>query len=208
MGGRGSGRWYRWDAKRTVEECPFIDVNAWRRAGQLWPGHWFRVGWTYRGRDAGGIRVRTLTNAVELHYTVQQGTAPAAEMCERVGLAWTACRYGGQRPWLVCPGTACGRRVTKLYGAGGVFRCRHCHHLTYASRREPPHERALARAQDIRMRLGGSGSIEAPFPAKPKGMHWRTYRRLRAASEAARRASWGLAAAWFRARGEWPEDGA
>ena len=45
--------------------------------------------------------------------------------------------------------------------------------------------RLLAKAQQIRRRLGGSGSLIAPFPAKPKGMHRRTYDRLRWRARAA-----------------------
>jgi hypothetical protein len=43
--------------------------------------------------------------------------------------------------------------------------------------------RALAKAQAIRERLGGSASMMHPFPPKPKGMRWNTYHRLRASSE-------------------------
>jgi hypothetical protein len=39
--------------------------------------------------------------------------------------------------------------------------------------------RALYKAQSIRERLGGSASMMAPFPERPKGMHHKTYWRLR-----------------------------
>ena len=34
------------------------------------------------------------------------------------------------------------------------------------------------RAQDQRRNLGASGSMDAPFPPKPKHMHWRKYLKL------------------------------
>ncbi len=106
-----------------------------------------------------------------------------------IWLAWTHCNYGGHRPWFICPGQGCGRRVAVLYGGRGVFACRHCYRLAYESQREQPHYRRLRRAQVIRMKLGGSGSMAEPFPVKPKGMHWRTYERLRLEEERAGRLS-------------------
>jgi hypothetical protein len=66
-----------------------------------------------------------------------------------------------------------------LYG-GKIFACRRCYRLAYESQTESPAYRALNRTQSIRMRLGGSGSMMDFFPEKPKGMHWKTYRRLEA----------------------------
>ena len=97
---------------------------------------------------------------------------------EPVSLEWTPCNFGGERPWFVCPGDRCGRRVAILYGPGKYFLCRHCYDLRYESQREDKGHRALRRAQKIRQRLGGSANMTKPFPEKPKGMHHDTYMRL------------------------------
>ncbi|HEX2108928.1 MAG TPA: hypothetical protein VHF70_06600 [Rubrobacteraceae bacterium] len=99
-------------------------------------------------------------------------------MQEPVPLSWTACTFGGERPWFVCPGAGCDRRVAVLYGPGKHFLCRHCYDLVYESQRENAMDRALHKAQSIRKRLGGSANMMEPFPEKPKGMHWKTYERL------------------------------
>jgi hypothetical protein len=98
---------------------------------------------------------------------------------EPVALTWTACNFGGERPWFICPGAGCGRRVAVLYGPGRYFLCRHCYDLVYESQRENGMHRALRRAQTIRERLGGTANMTKPFPERPKGMHHETYWRLR-----------------------------
>jgi hypothetical protein len=108
---------------------------------------------------------------------------------QRVAIDWTPCRFGGERPWFVCSvasnGVYCGRRVTKLYGAGRLFACRHCYRLGYTSQQDSAHQRGLWKSQKIRMRLGGSSSMLDEFPDKPKGMHWRNYHHLRRAHDVA-----------------------
>ena len=104
-------------------------------------------------------------------------------MAEIVGIVRAPCRYGGVRPYFICPGVvngvACGRRVAKLHCAGRYFLCRHCCRLAHASQSEGPRDRALRRANKIRRRLGGDPDLAAPFPPKPRGMWRRTYVRLR-----------------------------
>ena len=53
---------------------------------------------------------------------------------------------------------------------------------------------AATRAQKIRRRLGGQGRLDDCFPAKPKGMHRRTYKRLKDEAERFERA-WGVGVA-------------
>ena len=92
----------------------------------------------------------------------------------------TATRFGGYRTLFVC--LSCNKRCRILYG-GGHFRCRRCNRLRYETQYEPPFARAATRALKIRERLGSKDGIDDPFPTKPKGMHWKTYRRLEAEEE-------------------------
>jgi len=180
MGGPGSGSWYRWSKKVTVEECLSLDVNRWYREGLLTPGLSFGRVWRRDNEDEeeASISVRTYLDAVELSYTIWPGTEDAEKVRYIVPITWTECNYGGRRPWFVCPNTRCGRRVGKLYLGGKYFLCRHCYDLAYESQREDRAYRLMRKAQKIRRRLGGSLALESPFPDKPKGMHWNTYRRL------------------------------
>jgi hypothetical protein len=175
-------------ASATCESCVSIDVRQWAREGRLQPGQVFSYGWEVGGRPAGTIRVRTLPGRVLLEYVVQRSSqAPPIRMEQQVRLVWTQCHYGGERPWFLCTGHSpdqyCRRRVAKLYGGEGLFTCRHCWGLAYRSQRQSPEVRALNKAKETRVRLGGTEDLDSPFPPKPKGMHWRTYERLRAGAK-------------------------
>jgi hypothetical protein len=201
VGGPGSGRRYRWSSKSVAEECRSIDVRRWHRDGLLKPGHWSRGIWSTGDQERAGIGVFVRDGSVELSYTSRSAGGEPREVTYALALAWTPCTYGGRRPWFVCRGVVngrpCGRRVAKLYAGGTYFLCRHCYDLTYRSRNESPMGRAPSRAQDIRVRLGGSASLIEPLPPKPKGMHWRTYDRLCKRAVQAELESWLGLQAWL-----------
>jgi hypothetical protein len=188
--------------RTTCESCKSIDARRWHREGRLRAGQHFSCSWTCRGESSGNINVRTECDTVILIYRFRRGGTSEWKSIEQRGpITWTACHLGGQRPWFICAvysgGRYCGRRVAVLYGAGELFACRRCHGLAYGSQQETPMHRALSQAQKIRMRLGGTGSLSDLFPEKPRRMHWRTYRRLEARTQAAEDYFDGLLAQWL-----------
>ena len=181
MGGLGSGR-TSGGGKVTAEGCRSIDINRLHREGVLtagWSGSWE---WKRNGERVSSISMRGGEDRIVLSYRSRVGIEDWQDVEEPIAIRWTPCRYGGQRPYFVCPGVvngvACRRRVVKLYCAGHYYLCRHCYRLTYASRNEGACDRALGRANKIRMRLGGEPAYEATIPRRPKGMWQKTYDRL------------------------------
>jgi hypothetical protein len=83
---------------------------------------------------------------------------------------------------LHCP--YCERRVARLFrGLCGYF-CRPCvGNPIYASQTKSTNGRRHFEACKLRLRLGGIASIAVPFPERPRGMHKKTYARLRYRTE-------------------------
>jgi hypothetical protein len=181
MGGFGSGR-RGGTGRSTVEECCSLDVNRLHREGCLRLG-WSGIRqWTRDGELVAQIGLRSELDRLHLTYRVRIGGGDWESIDEYVRIVRVACRYGGSRPYFICPGVmngrACGRRVAKLYHDGRYFLCRHCYRLAYASQSEGVWDRALRRANKIRERLGGDPGIASQFPRRPKGVWRRTYKRL------------------------------
>jgi len=164
MGGFGSGQ--RSNSKATTSDYDRLDVRNWQRERVLVSGRSF----AYQQWN------------VEVLAPFKLGAPPdrislvdRSGLKHSVSLEWTRCNYGGSRAWFVCP--TCRHRVAILYG-GSAFACRHCRRLAYDSQQDSGWNRSMRQARTVRVRLGGSANLAEPLPRKPKGMHWRTYRRL------------------------------
>ncbi len=127
--------------------------------------------------------MRAEENRLRLEFKVRIGGGDWESVSEVIPITRAPCRYGGTRPYFLCPGVVngrhCGRRVAKLYAGGRYFLCRHCYRLTYASQSESEHDRVLRRRDKRRMRLGGNPGTESFWLRKPKGMWRRTFERER-----------------------------
>lgn len=187
MGGMGSGRGQR--GKSTTSDMHPLDIRRLHRAGLLVPGRAFGWQWTVCGREVFSIQARSEAGRLILNYRTRSRAGEWRPMEYPVCLEWTSCNLGGRRPWFLCPANGCGRRVAVLFGAS-IFACRHCQKLAYECQRETNDDRAARRADTIRRRLGWGAGIANPEGGKPKGMHWRTFVRLKAEYSAFANAAW------------------
>jgi hypothetical protein len=176
MGGSGSGHWYRWNSKATVESQYKIDIRWMKKQGYLHPGAVGTLSWGSGGEESGSIGFLVETEWLFLIYRNQQNGGEWEQIKEEIFFAWTPCNYGGSQQWFLCPG--CNRRVAVVYG-GKYFRCRHCHNLIYSSQQESESDRLMRKARKIRARLGASNNLAEPILFKPKNMHQKTFDRLR-----------------------------
>lgn len=181
MGGQGSGRPPSF-RDNIVESYRAIDVNRLHREGWLRPGRQGVLTWTCDGREIARVALSAQRGGLRLSFRVPTSGGGWQDIEQNIAIEHLPCQLGGSRPFFIChgkmDGTRCGRRITKLYGAGRYYLCRHCYRLTYTCQREQIWDRKARRADKVRKRLGGSTGIYTTFPAKPRGMWWRTYERL------------------------------
>jgi hypothetical protein len=180
MGGYGSGRWQFEPTRQDTNPLLALDVRWLARVGALQPGALAFPQWTSRGEPSGDITTQAGRDgcSLTLRYRVWAPGDEWQPVEETVSLDFTACHFGGERPWFLCP--SCGSRRAELYSVGGRFRCRVCHDLAYSSTREDAKDRSFRRVRALQKRLGGGG-YGVPvwhIPSRPPRMHWTTYRRL------------------------------
>lgn len=180
MGGMGSGRRYQ-SGKNTTNAFRALDVRQLQRDGCLKPGISSTTSWLSNGANIGSIQIHSHADYVTLDYRHQRAGEDWEDKRYSVSLDRSDCHYGSQRTWFRCPVDGCNRRVALLYlGRAGIFACRHCYNLAYACQRESRDDRFARQADKIRDKLGWHRGILNPNGSKPKGMHWKTYWRLRA----------------------------
>lgn len=172
MGGIGSGRRYHSGAKGTVDSRVSVDIHYLNKTGSLSPGRAGTLSWSRNGQQTSMLGFRVSDEELTLNYATDGQSFSYA-----VPFVYSPCNYGGRRTWFQCPG--CCSRVGKITLSDKMFVCRNCGKLAYQSQRENTQHRLSSKAQILRKRLGGSLGALDPIPWKPKGMHWKTYRKIR-----------------------------
>ena len=180
MGGRGSGRQSSYSGKAQTSDSMPLDIRKITRKGLLAQGNGFSWQWLVNDRKVAGISVRVgFDNGMVLSYR-KKSTGEVVE--QQVQTQTSPCHLGGQRHWFTCP--QCSKRVAVLYAPGRYFACRQCGGLGFATQKEGAGERASTKADKLRKRLGWQAGILNADGGKPKGMHWKTYQRLKSHHDA------------------------
>ena len=175
MGGRGSGRRSRYDGKPETNDSMPLDIRKISRAGLWVPGNSFSWQWLVNDSEVASIRIRVDWQSMVLSYRIKS-TGEVVE--QRMQTQTSPCHLGGDRRWFTC--FRCSKRVAVIYAPGRYFACRQCCGLGYATQKEGAGERAASRANKLRKQLGWEAGILNGNGGRPKGMHWKTYQRLKA----------------------------
>jgi hypothetical protein len=184
MGGYGSGRW---GGRPTVESSITLDLSRLFKTG------WLKIRATTMGTlrwlaASTGDEIASVdfesrlgeeAGYVKLRWTATDLLTGEKRRCENhIALTTKPQAFGGRRWWFICPRT--GRLVSRLHLPCGAysFACRRAYRLGYLSQRQALRDRAVSRVYTLRRRLGNNGWIGS-YVVKPKGMHWRTFERIR-----------------------------
>lgn len=153
---------------RMTEEVPVLDVRRLHRDHLLDMGRAARVSWS----DGTAIELLASSRSLNLAYSQRVQDGAAAEVRCEVLLTRSPCRYGGERPWFLCP--ECGNRVANLYLCGSPA-CRKCHGLVYRTQRISELARLGMRVRKLELRW--ANGAPSWYLQRPKGMQWTTWER-------------------------------
>lgn len=160
--------------RRTAEIYRKLDIRRISRTGCIKPDN--RFGWQWRNDEGDEVAsvscyVNQDADGLKVSSSWSSYNQPERQSVNiHVWLDSTPCNYGGVRWWFRCP--CCSRRAAVLYIMGGVLRCRKCGNVSYPSQRSDAMDRAWIKQHKIEAKLIDGWR-------KPKGMHWKTYERLR-----------------------------
>jgi len=173
MGGRGSGTWYRWNTKRTIEDVARLDIRTMIQRGWLTPGRVGRICW---GQDEQqrSIGYKSQHDHLDLFYRYRLRDGELAYVEQTIYFDLTACHYGNCRRWFLCPN--CNRRCALLYGAGQYFFCRKCYRLSYSSQSQGKLNRMIEQKHKLGDRI--FDDYDGNSWKRKKGRHQVKFNRL------------------------------
>jgi hypothetical protein len=132
-------------SKIVKEDCKNFSIYNLKKWGVIKNNYYSgSIIWTnnHTGKEDNIQYILNLENQyLEVRYKLRHDPSEEWKSIEyQIPLTKTACHFGKERYWFICPmskkGQYCGKRVAKLYLSPyhDYFVCRHCLNLTYDSR--------------------------------------------------------------------------
>ena len=128
MGGFGLERPSR--GKRATNTFCSLDVNRLRKSSVLaagWVGH---SQWPHNGEPFGSISIHGGKKQDNRTYRWRRAEEEWQNVNQTIAIRWPECRFGGERPYYMCPGmvnrSICAKTVRELCGGDRHYLCRHC----------------------------------------------------------------------------------
>lgn len=132
------------------------------------------VEWNCGGKKSGSLGILIRGYILELIYNHN-----GADVRQAITLEAQPCYFGGRRFYFQCP--HCGDRCSQLMFGQYRFACRKCNQGQYRSQCDDACGRSWGRTRAIQEKLGYKGDNGHLCPQKPKGMHYKTFEKLRQA---------------------------
>lgn len=174
MGGIFSGRKPSKTTKSLPEQFIALDVRDLQRHQGLESGQAYNLHQYKRDKVCGIFSIAIYEDCLELRY-IEHNERGCKFPSQSISIARTPCHFGGYRPWFLCPGDHCGKRVAILYGPHSML-CRHCLGMAYQSQREDQFQRMLRKLRAIEAKYPKPAYASNPeTQTRPKGMHHRTF---------------------------------
>lgn len=168
MSSVGSGRSYR--TRPMTNELPALDIASFNTRSAEHQRAKVLI-WQQNGRVVGTATYVLSGENLRLAFKSHDGRSTSAD----IQLTNTSPHFGGVRRWFVCPD--CARRNRILYFEI-YFRCRKCVSAVYPSQYDYLRLAGEAKAKRARDLVAAHPGFNGFLATKPKGMHWRTYRKL------------------------------
>lgn len=176
MGGQGSGGWNLKHQYTTDDMCR-LDLNWLRTKGYFdWPFE-RKVTWSMNGIVQLDLKVRYEKGILHLRDATASGSPDSDRYRQQIEVITRTPAVGGQTKLFKCP--CCYKARVHLYLHDPFFICRECAGLTYKSKRERNPVRAFRRWDKLSKKLGGIKMDQWCCAQKPKGMHQKTFERLK-----------------------------
>jgi len=148
-----------------------IDVRRLQRDGCLKDGMAYDWAWKDdQGNVTSSISMRIHGGGVQFDYRMGEH-----RVSQHVSTTATACNYGGNRVWFICP--HCNRRCAHVY-ISRKLACRNCQRLKYPSQSDDETDASWRRQCKLAAKIGAKHN-EWAWKQKPKGMHQSTFQRIR-----------------------------